>query len=160
MTIRRTLGWLFLGVPALLGLAFAVVALYYANEVRMARNDTPALVSAATVRYGAPLRLADLSAQRKAMLLAVEDPHFMRHKGVDLATPGAGMTTITQGLVKIVYFPDGFDPGIDKIRQALIAQYALDALVSKDDQLALFLNITYLGQKDGKPVHGYAQGAR
>lgn len=160
MTTKRTLGWIFLGIPALLGLVAAAVAVYYANEVRAARSDTPALVAAASSRYGTQINLADLSAQRKAMLLAIEDPAFMRHHGVDLATPGAGMTTITQGLVKILYFPDGFEPGLDKIRQTLIAQYALDALVSKDDQLALFLNISYLGNKDGKPVHGYAQGAR
>jgi membrane peptidoglycan carboxypeptidase len=160
MGIKRTLGWIFLGIPAALGVVLAVTALYYANEVRVARNNTPSLVAAASSRYGAQLTLADLSAQRQAMLLAVEDPSFMRHHGVDLATPGAGMTTITQGLVKVVYFPEGFEPGIDKIRQTLIAQYALNALVSKQEQLALFLNISYLGHKDGKPVHGYAQGAR
>ena len=160
MTIKRTLGWIFLGIPALLGLAAAATAVYYANEVRAARRDTPALVAAASGRYGAQIKLTDLSAERKAMLLAVEDPAFMRHHGVDLVTPGAGMTTITQALVKILYFPDGFDPGIDKIRQTVIAQYALDVLMSKDDQLALFLNISYLGNKDGQAVHGYTQGAR
>jgi membrane peptidoglycan carboxypeptidase len=160
MGIRRTLGWVFLGIPAALGTVAVVTAVYYANEVRVARSETPALVAAASSRYGTQLKLADLPAQRLAMLLAVEDPAFMRHQGVDLATPGAGMTTITQALVKILYFPEGFEPGFDKIRQSLIAQYALSALVSKDDQLALFLNVAYLGNKDGKPVHGYAQGAR
>ncbi len=160
MTIKRTLGWIFLGIPAIAFLVAAAAAVYYANEVRSARRGTPALVAAASSRYGAQVNLADLSAQRKAMLLAIEDPAFMRHHGVDLAAPGAGMTTITQGLVKILYFPEGFDPVFDKIRQTLIAQYALDALVSKDDQVALFLNISYLGNKNGKPVHGFAQGAR
>ncbi len=160
MGIKRTLGWIFLGIPAALGTVAVVTGVYYANEVRVARSDTPALVAAASSRYGTQLKLADLPAQRLNMLLAVEDPAFMRHHGVDLTTPGAGMTTITQGLVKILYFPEGFDPGIDKIRQTLIAQYALSALVSKEDQLALFLNAAYLGNKDGKPVHGYAQGAR
>jgi membrane peptidoglycan carboxypeptidase len=158
--IKRTLGWVFLGIPAVLGTVAVVTAVYYANEVRVARSDTPALVAAASSRYGTPLKLADVPAQRLATLLAIEDPAFMRHHGVDLSTPGAGMTTITQALVKILYFPEGFDPGIDKIRQTLIAQYALSALVSKDDQLALFLNIAYLGDKDGKSVYGFAQGAR
>jgi membrane peptidoglycan carboxypeptidase len=160
MGIKRTLGWIFLGIPAALGTVLAVAALYYANEVRAARNNTPALVAAASSRYGTQLTLADLSAERRAILLAVEDPAFMRHHGVDLTTPGAGMTTITQGLVKILYFPEGFEPGIDKIRQTLIAQYALNAMVSKEDQLVLFLNISYLGNKEGKPVHGYANAAR
>ncbi len=160
MGIKRTLGWIFLGIPAALGTVAVITAVYYANEVRVARSETPALMVAASSRYGTQVKLTDLTAERRAMLLAVEDPAFMRHHGVDLATPGAGMTTITQGLVKILYFPEGFEPGFDKIRQTLIAQYALNALVSKEDQLALFLNISYLGHKDGKPVHGYAQGAR
>jgi membrane peptidoglycan carboxypeptidase len=105
------------------------------------------------------LRPADLSPERKAMLLTIEDPTFLYHHGVDLVTPGAGMTTITQGLVKQLYFPEGFRPGIAKIRQTLIAQYALDALVSKDEQLRLFLNISYLGDVDGKAVHGFADAA-
>ena len=70
------------------------------------------------------------------------------------------MTTITQGLVKLLYFPNGFRPGIAKIRQTLIAQYVLDSLVSKDDQLLLFLNIVYLGHKDDKAVHGFTNAAR
>ena len=45
------------------------------------------------------------------------------------------MTTISQGLVKVLYFPSGFRPGIAKIRQTLIAQYAFDASVSKQEQL-------------------------
>jgi len=94
------------------------------------------------------------------MLLAIEDPAFTRHHGVDLATPGAGMTTLTQGLVKLLYFPDGFHQGIAKFRQTIIAQYALDALVSKEDQLLLFLNICYLGNVHGQEVHGYASAAR
>lgn len=94
------------------------------------------------------------------MLLAVEDPTFYRHHGVDLETPGAGMTTLTQGVVKLLYFPDGFHPGIAKIRQTLIAQYVLDAMVSKDGQLLLFLNICYLGNEHGQAIHGYANAAR
>lgn len=94
------------------------------------------------------------------MLIAVEDPTFFRHHGVDLETPGAGMTTMTQGLVKLLYFPDGFHPGIAKIRQTLIAQYALDALVSKDEQLLLFLNICYLGNENDQEIHGYANASR
>jgi len=43
-------------------------------------------------------------------------------------------------LVKLLYFPDGFQKGIAKVRQTLIARYAFDALVSKEEQLALLLN--------------------
>ena len=70
------------------------------------------------------------------------------------------MTTLTQGLVKLLYFPNGFHPGIAKIRQAVIAQYAFDAMVSKEDQLLLFLNICYLGNENGLEIHGYANAAK
>lgn len=157
---KRVIMWAFIGSGCLLLIAVFVVAIYYTNEVRVARRDTQVLVASALKRYGAPLSLADLSSVRKAMLLAIEDPAFYRHRGVDLETGGAGMTTITQGIVKLIYFPDGFRPGIAKIRQTLIAHYALDSLVSKEDQIFLFLNIAYLGHKDGRAVHGYADGAR
>jgi len=138
----------------------ALATVYYIFEVRSARRDTTALVDSVRMRYGEPIRLSDLSSGRKDMLLAVEDPTFMCHHGVDLVTPGAGMTTITQGLVKMIYFPKGFKPGIAKIRQTLIAQYALDALVSKDEQLALFMNIGYMGNEDGRAIHGFADAAK
>ena len=154
--IIRTILWLS-GASAL---ALIAAAGYYANEVRVARAATPSLVSESWKRFGVQLKLADLSKERQAMLLAIEDPAFIRHHGVDLETPGAGMTTITQGLVKLIYFPNGFKQGIAKVRQTLIAQYALDSLVSKNDQLQLILNICYLGSKNGQPVHGYAAAAQ
>ena len=150
----------FLGSGCLLLVLLFVITAYYLNEVRVARRDTQALVTAAVRSYGANLSLSALPAARRAMLLAIEDPAFTRHYGVDLATPGAGMTTLTQGLVKLLYFPDGFHPGIDKIRQTLIAQYALDAMVSKNDQLLLFMNICYLGNEQGQEIHGYANAAK
>ena len=38
----------------------------------------------------------------------------------------------------------GFEPGIAKLEQTLIAVLALDALVPRDVQLALFVNTVYL----------------
>ena len=133
---------------------------YYINEVRIARRDTAEFISIAETRYGAELNVSDLSYERETMLFAIEDPTFRRHHGVDLYTPGAGMTTITQGLVKLLYFPEGFRPGIAKIRQTLIAQYALDSLVSKNEQLNLFLNISYFGNENGKAVYGFENAAQ
>ncbi len=153
------IGWLRLALSGALLLAIGLAG-YYANEVRVARNDTPALVQAAWAQFGRQLHYADLSPRQQAILLSIEDPAFFRHRGVDLATPGAGMTTITQGLVKLLYFPDGFRPGIRKIRQTLIAQYALDAQVAKEEQLDLMLNMTYFGEQAGRPVHGFANAAQ
>jgi membrane peptidoglycan carboxypeptidase len=149
-----------IGLACLLPASFLVVTTYYINEVRLACENTQALVEAALKRVGTRLRPSDLSPMQRSMLLAVEDPTFFRHHGVDLETPGAGMTTLTQGLVKLLYFPDGFRPGIAKVRQTLIAHYALDAMLSKEDQLLLFLNICYLGSEHGQEIHGYANAAR
>jgi monofunctional glycosyltransferase len=134
-------------------------AIHYWNEVRKARADTIVSVQQALQKYGRRVTIKDLPSQRIDMLLKIEDPAFRRHRGVDLTTPGAGMTTITQGLAKLLYFPEGFEQGIAKIRQTLIAEYALDDLVSKDDQLELYLNATYFGSIAGRPVHGVAAAA-
>jgi membrane peptidoglycan carboxypeptidase len=152
----RWLAGIGLGLLALL----ASATVYYAIDVRQARADTPALVAQAWQQHGRKVALRDLSPERRALLLAIEDPAFFRHRGVDLQTPGAGMTTITQGLVKLLYFPGGFRQGIAKIRQTLIAQYALDAQVSKQEQLELLLNIAYLGNSGGRPVRGFADAAQ
>jgi membrane carboxypeptidase/penicillin-binding protein PbpC len=157
---KFTIFQILLAIPAMLGIALILAIAHYILEVHVARLQTPSLIAAVKDHYGMPLTLSVLTAKWREMILAVEDPTFMRHHGVDLETPGAGMTTITQGLVKLIYFPNGFHPGIAKIRQTLIAQYALDSLVSKDDQLLLFLNIVYLGHKDGKAVHGFENAAR
>ena len=134
-------------------------ALYYTNEVRIARAQTPALVAQAQQNYFKTASIAKLSPEQLKILLAIEDPKFYSHHGVDLTTPGAGMTTITQGLVKLLYYPEGFQQGIAKIRQTLIAQYALDALVSKEAQLDLFLNIAYFGHEQNHEIKGFVQAA-
>ena len=155
-TVARTMSICFISMMVLLLGAVA----HYISEVRSAREATPALVQNAWQRFGKQVKYTDLSPQQGAILLAVEDPAFFRHHGIDLTTPGAGMTTITQGLVKLLYFPGGFEPGLAKIRQSLIAQYALDALVSKNEQLDLLLNMAYMGSRDGKPIHGFANAAK
>lgn len=154
-----SLARLVLATAGVLLLAATAVVGYYANEVRLAREDTPKVVGQAWRTYGKRIALRDLPTQRLRWLLAVEDPTFFEHHGVDLSTPGAGMTTITQGLVKLLYFPNGFHKGIAKFRQTLIAQYAFDALVPKEEQLELLLNIAYLGHSNGVAVNGFSSAA-
>jgi membrane carboxypeptidase/penicillin-binding protein len=90
--------------------------------------------------------------------LKVQDPNFYHHKGYDFETPGAGVTSLSQGLVKFYYF-DEFKPGLAKIKQTLIARFAFDALTPKDTILKLFINKVYLGQGNGKPIYGFEGGA-
>ena len=131
---------------------------YYAFTVIQAREATPGIIEAAVETYGTELSASDLSDKQLDALLAVEDPNFYNHNGIDLKTNGAGITTITQGMVKLLYF-DRFKPGIAKLRQSLIARFALDALVSKEEQLDLFVNMVYLGTIDDEAVHGFTHAS-
>lgn len=93
----------------------------------------------------AGLRWSDLSARQQAILIAVEDPAFFTHRGFDLSTPGAGKTTITQALVKRLYF-DPFRPGFAKLEQSLIARFAVEAQVPKEAILTAFLDQSWFGE--------------
>ena len=105
------------------------------------------------------LALSALTPERKDILLRIEDPAFYSHKGIDISSPGQGMTTITQGLVKFLYFAP-FRPGFAKIEQSLIARFVLNRHLSKDQQLALFINQAYLGKHNGKQVRGFAAASK
>jgi len=123
---------------------------------------SPALVAAALAQAGAALDPATFGEDRVRMLLAVEDPAFERHNGIDLTTPGAGYTTITQGLVKGLFYGEGFTPGpfrYRKITQTVLA-WSFNRRVAKETQLRLLLNTAYLGTAGGKEVHGFAEAAR
>lgn len=84
-----------------------------------------------------------LGAAHRAILLAVEDPNFSTHPGVDFSTPGAGLTTITQSAAKRLAFEE-FHPGIGKIRQTGYA-LGLESRLSKEQILALWLDTVEMG---------------
>jgi membrane carboxypeptidase/penicillin-binding protein len=153
---KRTKAWYILWV---LLVVFLILFFYFTIEVARARKATYGEISQALHSDRMLLELGALSKRQIDILLAVEDPQFYEHKGIDFRTPGAGMTTITQGLVKIHYFKP-FKPGIRKIKQTLIARFALDPLVSKDDQLKLFINEVYMGFIDNKQLYGFEAAAQ
>ena len=131
-----------IGITA--ALAAAAIVVYYGIEVALARANTQRIVDEYYDSGQVSLSIDTLSQRQVDILLAVEDPGFYAHHGVDLITPGAGWTTITQGLAKRFYFAD-FQQGIRKIKQTLCAWLALDPLVSKRTQLELYINIMYFG---------------
>ena len=145
---------LHLALFALAGI-FLLLIVYYAVEVFQAREHTKNKVRPLLQSPAMALKLGDLTKRQLDILLAVEDPAFSQHNGMDLSTPGAGLTTITQSLVKILYFKK-FQPGLAKIRQTLIAIFALDPLVSKKEQLTLYINLVGLGQG----ARGFAAAAQ
>lgn len=85
-----------------------------------------------------------LGAKHLAMLLKVEDPNFAQHIGVDISTPGAGATTITQSASKRLAFKD-FHPGVGKIRQTGYA-IGLETRLSKEQILALWFDTLEMGE--------------
>ncbi|WP_159726187.1 transglycosylase domain-containing protein [Methylosinus sp. Ce-a6] len=127
----------------LLAAAAAVALLgfvgYEAVSVALARAATPEIFAryeAETDNGAKPP--AGLSGERIETLLKVQDPSFWTHGGVDWSAPLA--TTVTQSIVKRLYFED-FKPGFAKIRQTLIAQFAVGPLTSKNAQLAAFIDV-------------------
>jgi membrane peptidoglycan carboxypeptidase len=129
-----------------------------AMDILSAYRKTPSIIKEAEAK-GLELSVKDLSAYRLDALLKIEDPSFYTHKGVDFSTPGQGLTTITQALVKILYFRN-FKPGLAKLRQTIIARFVMDPQVSKDEQLKLFINMVYLGNAGGTQVYGFGQAAK
>lgn len=119
---------------------------YYSFEVIIARTHTIETVEYYYDTGQMKMTAGDLSPRQLEILLKVEDPSFYDHHGVDFKTPGAGWTTITQGLAKKLYFKE-FKSGIMKIKQSLCARCALDPLVSKERQLDLYINIMYFGNE-------------
>ena len=104
------------------------------------------------------LRWGDLTEWQQDTLILIEDPAFFEHSGVDMATPGAGLTSIPQAITKKLFFED-FQPGFAKIEQSLIAHFVVAPNVSKEDQLTAFLNVVYLGRRDGQAVYGFRNAA-
>ena len=152
MTLARAARWFGTAIALLL----ITFILYEAFALWRAQQRTPAVLRRAAE---GELALAALTPKRRSMLLAVEDPGFFRHRGVDFSTPGQGKTNLTQSLVKRFYF-DRFEPGFAKIEQSLIAWLVFDPALSKEGQLRAFLNHASFGHRNGRPIVGFADAAR
>jgi len=145
-------------VLAFIGLILIVVVIYYGIVILNARANTLTIVNDALNSGRMKLELDDLTNEQQQALLKVQDQNFYNHKGFDISTPGTGVTTISQGLVKMYYF-ENFKPGIQKIKQTLVARFAFDIMTPKDTILKLFINDVYLGQHNGKAVNGFENAA-
>ena len=129
-----------------LGLAACLVGLciYAGLGFADALRDAPQLAQRADGLVAAGHGPADLGPGRFEQLLLVEDPAFARHGGVDFATPGAGMTTLTQALAKTLAF-ERFQPGLGKIRQTTYA-LGLEVRLTKEQIAALVLDNASFGR--------------
>ena len=144
----------FLKILFWLGVAALCAALLYGYlGYRDARADGPELAQRADALIAQGRSGEVLGMDRRALLLAVEDPAFGTHVGFDLTTPGAGATTITQSLSKREGFAD-FTPGLQKLRQTGYA-VGLERALTKSQILALFLDSVPMGKgPDGTWIDG------
>jgi len=139
-------------VAAILALYCGYLALRVWQERGAVSAKVDRIIAAAD-----PQELA-LSGPRQAMLLKVEDPTFWTNRGIDLSSPGAGMTTLSQGLGKRIFFND-FEPGLAKGELMALTRFALYPKVEKRRTLQAFLASAYFGTHQGRAVTGFADGA-
>lgn len=130
---------------------------YLAWRIADERRDTSARVDA-IIAAAHPQELS-LAPERVEAILRVEDPTFRTNKGIDLVSPGAGMTTLSQSLGKQLFFDD-FEPGLAKGELMALTRFALYPEVDKERVLKAVLASVYLGTKRGRPVIGLADGAQ
>lgn len=115
--------------------------------------DAEALEARAKGLMAENLGGSSLGEQRYRQLIAVQDPAFEEHNGVDMTTPGTGITTVTQSLAKRVGF-ENFTPGIGKIRQTGYA-LGLEGSLSKEQIMALWLDTLEMGRGSDGWVTGF-----
>ncbi len=145
----------------MIGKAVLVVLLglviYWGARVWEARDVSAWRIAA--INTEAEVELDTIPERRIDALLAVEDPTFWTNKGIDLETPGAGVTTLSQGLGKRVYF-DHYKPGFAKFELMLMTRFGMHATVTRHDILKAFLNVAYMGRDAAGPVIGFHEAAR
>ena len=115
-----------------LGALILVYALYLGWRVSTERSRVSSRVDS-IIAAADPADLT-LTPRRTAILLRVEDPTFYTNKGLDFATPGAGMTTVSQSLGKRIFF-ERFRPGFPKGELIVLTRFALYPKVDKQRTL-------------------------
>lgn len=118
-----------------------------------------------------PIQFEEIPASVWQAIIAIEDQHFLEHKGFDpkgLARAiwvnlktlsfAQGGSTITQQLVKNLSARRGKNI-FRKINELFLA-LILEVRFSKEQILERYLNEVYLGQVGNLEVHGVAEGAK
>ncbi|MEL7452767.1 MAG: transglycosylase domain-containing protein, partial [Pseudomonadota bacterium] len=146
----RTIFWVWMA-------ALAALTLYLLDAWADAARDAPTLRTEAADIIAAGRGPGALGPGQLDLLLLVEDPAFYDHNGLDLTTPGAGMTSIPQSLAKRLAF-DKFRPGISKLRQTAYA-ISLTRRLTREDILALALDKAEMGPGPEGWVTGFFQAS-
>ncbi len=141
ISLAQKLRTLAVALAYLVMLSFAI---YTVRGYWDARNHAGELVHAANQLKAEGYDIIGLGKERSAWLILLEDPGFWQHKGVDVVSRGAGITTITQSLSKRLGF-ESFKPGMSKLRQTGYA-LGLESILTKDQILALYLDTVPMGR--------------
>lgn len=115
-----------------------------------------------------------LSPRQLDILLRIEDPSFFSHHGLSLGD-GQGVATISSAVARELFL---YGPGLEGMRGVLQGFYrgvfecckkvdfgrdamalVLDARVSKERQLALYVAGIYMGRREGRQVRGLEAAA-
>lgn len=158
------------GLLALAALLLALLLVYLAVAASWARLCVDELLA----QQAAPAH-APLSPRQRDILLRIEDPTFYSHPGLSLAD-GQGVATISSALARDLFLYDGRLAGIQGALQGLYRSVfecckkvdlgrdtmalVLDARVSKERLLAMYVAGVYMGRHEGRQVRGLEQAAR
>ncbi|WP_179380848.1 transglycosylase domain-containing protein [Jannaschia marina] len=137
-------------------LAVAIIAWPVVSGYLAGKRAAPQLAQSAQALIRAGQGPNDLGPGRWDKLLAVQDPGFEQHSGIDFTTPGAGITTVTQSLAKRVGFED-FRPGWSKLRQTGLA-LGYETGMTKEEIGALWLETVEMGRIEGPEEKGWTVG--
>jgi membrane carboxypeptidase/penicillin-binding protein len=159
----RRLGKALLAVAALLLVYLAIVAGWAAASVDTLLARHPATQQAA------------LSPSQLAILLKIEDPSFLAHRGLSLAD-GQGVATLSSAVARELFLYDasltGVTGGLQRFYRAVFEcckkvdlgrdtmALVLDASASKQRQLALYVATVYMGRHEGRQVRGLEAAAQ
>lgn len=112
---------------------------------------------------------------RVEAILLVEDPNFLNHHGIDVS-PGQGLTTLTSSLASEIFLGEvqftGLSGSLQHVFKSIfncckaidigrdVMALVIDAKLSKDMQLNLYLSKIYMGHKNGSRVSGFYNAAK
>lgn len=115
-----------------------------------------------------------LTARQTTILTLVEDPSFFQHRGVSLGR-GQGLATISSAVARDVYLYGVRLQGTAGLLQGLyrgvfgccrkidlgrdVMAVVLDARLSKERQLAIYVDQVYMGSYDGRQLRGLGQAS-
>lgn len=151
-------------LPAVLLAYLVVVAVWASASVDTLIDD-----------YPVPADAAQLSASQTHILLRIEDPAFLSHRGLSVGR-GQGFATITSAVARDVFLSGA---QLDGARGALQSFYrrvfacckkidlgrdvmalVLNAHMSKATQLSAYVATVYMGTEQGKQIRGLGQASR